>query len=124
MPVGPARTLQRSQIRRNGRLIWWEQGALTGAGPMPGSALGLHGHSVCATLIAARAALLAAALALLRETLGAGRRFCVTQMKDVLVARYLGDDSEAARHAMLAVWQQARWHLLQRVGLVPRIWNT
>ena len=121
---GGGKITQRSQIRRDGKLIWWEQGALTGAGPLPGSALGLHGHSVCATLIAVGAALPAAALALLRETLGSSGRFGVTQMKDVLVARYLGDDSEAARHAMLAVWQQARWHLLQRAGLVPRIWNT
>jgi len=124
---------QRNAIRRDGKLIWWEQGALQGAGALQGSALGFDGRSVCATLIAvgapagapAGAPLTAAALAALREiVVGGEARFGVTQMKDVLVARYLGDDSEAARRAMLEVWQRLRPHLIGRAGLVPRIWNT
>jgi urease accessory protein len=124
---------QRSAIRRDGKLIWWEQGALQGAGALQGSALGFDGRSVCATLIAvgapagapAGAPLTAAALAALREiVVGGEARFGVTQTRDVLVARYLGDDSEAARRAMLEVWQRVRPHLIGRAGLVPRIWNT
>jgi len=120
---------QRSAIRRDGKLIWWEQGALQGAGALQGSVLGFDGRSVCATLIAvgapAGAPLTATALAALREiVVGGEARFGVTQTKDVLVARYLGDDSEAARRAMLEVWQRLRPHLIGRPGLVPRIWNT
>lgn len=120
---------QRTRIRRGGTLLWWEQGALAGAGAMQGSVLGLGGHTVCATLIAVGKVLPATLLASLRESgadgnLEPGARFGVTQMKQVLVARYLGDDSETARRAMLAVWQRLRPDLLQRAGQVPRIWNT
>lgn len=116
---------QRSAIRRDGKLIWWEQGALHGAGPLQGSALGFDGRSVCATLIAAGAPLPPTVLAGLRGiVVGGAARFGVTQTRDVLVARYLGDDSEAARRVMLEVWQRVRPHLIGRAGLVPRIWNT
>ncbi|MDC8760945.1 urease accessory protein UreD [Janthinobacterium fluminis] len=119
------RITQLTQVRRGGRLVWWERGVLAGGGDMLRSPLGLHGHSVCATLLAVGRALPADALAGLREA-GAdgGARFGLTQMKGVLAARYLGDDSEQARRAMLAVWRRLRPHLLGRAAQVPRIWNT
>jgi hypothetical protein len=50
---------------------------------------------------------------------GAGGASCapasragLSQVKSVFVARHLGDDSEAARAAMLRVWQAVRPHLL------------
>lgn len=116
---------QRTQIRRDGKLIWWEQGALAGGGASLRSPLGMGGHSVCATLLAAGRVLPAAALASVREAgLAAGARFGVTQVKGVLSARHLGDDSEQARRVMLAVWQRLRPFLLERAAPVPRIWNT
>ena len=116
---------QRTQIRRDGKLIWWEQGALVGGGATLRSPLGLGGHTVCATLVGVGKVLPAAALASMREIdIDDGARFGVTQMKGVLLARYLGDDSETARRAMLAVWQRLRPHLIGRVAHVPRIWNT
>jgi urease accessory protein len=42
----------------------------------------------------------------------------------VFVARYLCDDSEAARAAMTRAWQVLRPHLLGRAAQAPRIWNT
>jgi urease accessory protein len=50
--------------------------------------------------------------------------FGVTQLKSILVARYLGDSSEAAKQLMTGVWQQLRPVLLGREAIVPRIWNT
>ena len=116
---------QRTQIRRAGKLLWWEQGALAGASAHLQSPLGLNGNSVCATLIAVGPVLPAVLLGSLRALpVTGGAAFGVTQMKSVLLARYLGHDSEAARHAMLAVWRQLRPHLLGREAVVPRIWNT
>ncbi|CDG83508.1 urease accessory protein UreD [Janthinobacterium agaricidamnosum] len=116
---------QRTQIRRGGKLIWWEQGALAGGGALLRSPLGLHGHSVCATLIAvgqqAPAALLAAVRAI---AVPPGSSFGASQVKGLLVLRYLGDDSEQARRVMLAAWQLLRPFLLDRAAVVPRIWNT
>ncbi|MBJ7313896.1 urease accessory protein UreD [Rugamonas sp. CCM 8940] len=122
---GAGRISQRSQIRRGGKLIWWEQGVLLGG--RLDSPLGMRGASVCATLIAAGKPLPAALLGELRDDLGAlagAVNVGVSQAKGVLVARHLGDDSELARHIMLAVWRRLRPHLLERVAVVPRIWHT
>ncbi|MEG1325015.1 MAG: urease accessory protein UreD, partial [Janthinobacterium sp.] len=37
---------QQVQIRRGGRLLWWEQGELAGGGALMASPLGLGGHTV------------------------------------------------------------------------------
>lgn len=123
---------QRSSIRREGKLIWWEQGTMVGG--RLDSPLALNGHTVCATLIAAGKALPAAVLAALladiradiKEDLGVDgeHRFGVTHTRGVLVARLLGDDSETARRLMLTVWRRLRPHLLEREAVTPRIWQT
>lgn len=110
---------QRTQIRSAGKLVWWEQGAI---GPAAlASRFGLGGATVCATLIGVGSPVPATLLASMRAldpALG------LTQMKSVLVARWLGDDSEAARHALIKVWQSLRPHLLGCEAPLPRIWNT
>ncbi len=115
---------QRSSIRRDGRLIWWEQGAMLGG--RLDSPLALGGKTVCATLIAAGKPLPAAVLSEIRADIaGDGEHvFGVTQTKGVLVARHLGDDSETARRLMLTVWRRLRPHLLGRAAVTPRIWQT
>jgi urease accessory protein len=112
---------QHTSIRRGGRLLWWEQGVLAGGGAAMGSALGLAGHSVCATMVGVGRPAPAPLLAALRSSDAA---LAVSQVKSVFVARYLCDDSETARHAMTRVWQAVRPHLLGRAATVPRIWAT
>ena len=118
------RIRQRSSIRRDGRLIWWEQGDILGG--RLDSPLALNGRTVCATLIAAGKSLPVAVLNEIRADIAADGEhvFGVTQTKGVLVARHLGDDSETARRLMLAVWRRLRPHLLQREAVTPRIWQT
>lgn len=113
---------QRSQIRRSGQLIWWEQGALLGG--QSASPLILDGHTVCATLIAVGKAPAASVLADIRAEFDASIRFGITHTKGVLVARHLGDDSELARRIMLTVWRHLRPHLFGRAAVTPRIWQT
>ena len=115
---------QRSSIRREGRLIWWEQGAMLGG--RLDSPLALNGKTVCATLIAAGKTLPASVLSDIRADIAADgdHLFGVTQTKGVLVARHLGDDSETARRLMLTVWRRVRPHLLDRKAVTPRIWQT
>jgi urease accessory protein len=115
---------QRSSIRRDGRLIWWEQGAMLGG--RLDSPMALNGKTVCATLIAAGKTLPASALSEIRADIAADGEhdFGVTQTKGVLVARHLGDDSETARRLILAVWRRLRPHLLAREAVTPRIWQT
>lgn len=111
---------QHTRIRLAGKLVWWEQGAIT-PGPAMDGLLGLRGCTVCATLIAVGAPVPAALLATLRAL---DPRLGLTQMKSVLVARYLGDDSETARQALVRVWQHLRPHLLGCAAPLPRIWQT
>ena len=118
------RIRQRSSIRREGRLIWWEQGDMVGG--RLDSPLALNGRTVCATLTAAGKPLPAAVLNEIRADIAADGEhvFGVTQTKGVLVARHLGDDSETARRLMLNVWRRVRPHLLEREAVTPRIWQT
>lgn len=113
------RIRQRTRIRQEGRLLWWEQGILTPAAIA--SPLGLGGASVCATFLAVGTPPPAPLLAAIRA---ADQTLALSQVKSVFVARWLGDDGEAARAAMLRVWQALRPHYLARAARVPRIWNT
>ncbi|VXB31232.1 urease accessory protein UreD [Massilia sp. 9I] len=111
---------QRTRIRQGGRLVWHEQGRLDG-GDALASPLGLGGRHVCATLLAVGPPAPPALLAGLRSGDAA---LGLSQLKSVFVARYLCDDSEAARHALARVWQALRPHLLGLEARPPRIWNT
>jgi urease accessory protein len=119
---------QRTTIRRNGKLIWFEQGSLSGGTPSMSSPLALNGKTVCATLTAAGGALSSALIGALREEgaemAGNSGAFGMTQLKSVLVVRYLGDSSETAKQLMTLAWQRLRPALLGREAVVPRIWNT
>jgi urease accessory protein len=148
---------QHTTIRRDGKLLWWEQGTLDADSGDMQSMLALGGYTVCATLIAVGAAgdkpfpsELLASLRKLgkpdpREGLGEREepvsrmsgdsrglhiaedptaRAGVTQIKNLLVARYLGHSSAAARSWTSAAWQQIRPALTGRAASVPRIWHT
>ncbi len=116
---------QRTRIRRDGKLIWFEQGRLQAGTPAMTSPLGLAANSVCATLIAVGKQVPPALLQAIREELEPlAPGFGITQLKHALVARYLGTRSALARHAMLTAWRHLRPVLIGHPGVTPRIWNT
>ncbi|HYD61818.1 MAG TPA: urease accessory protein UreD [Noviherbaspirillum sp.] len=119
---------QSTSIRRDGRLVWFEQGELTADSTAMSSPLGLAGRTVCATLIGVGRPVPNGAITAIRETcstgLAASELFGVTQMKSVVVVRYLGDSSEAAKRLMTQAWRTLRPLLAGREAVVPRIWNT
>ncbi|MEB0139307.1 MULTISPECIES: urease accessory protein UreD [unclassified Undibacterium] len=122
---------QCSRILRGEQLIWHEQGSIEGAGAAMQSPLGLAGRSVCASVLGCGNPLSAAALQALRaqsSALLAAREETalggVSQMKSVIVARYLGNSSETARLWQQLVWQHLRPALMGREAVVPRIWQT
>jgi urease accessory protein len=122
------RVMQSTSIRRNGKLIWFEQGSLAGGSASMRSPLGLAGKTVCATLIAVGKIMPATIVNAIREESGgiaSGlEMFGATQMKSLFVARYLGDSSETAKHVMIDVWKRVRPELNGREAMMPRIWNT
>ncbi|MDB5825592.1 MAG: ureD [Herminiimonas sp.] len=136
---------QKSRIRRDGRLVWFEQGRIAGGGRDMRSPLVLAGRSVCATLVAVADVIPPTLPALLREAgealLAADKvdngnntddanktngqdAFGVTLMKHVLVVRYLGNSSETARRIMTRAWQTVRPQIMGHDATPPRIWNT
>ena len=128
---------QSIKIRRAGQLIWVEQGSLRGGSAAMSSVLGLADHTVCASLIAVSktgpAALTSTHLTSLRDEaqalleqagVAAVSQFGVTQIKTVIVVRFLGDASEIARQLMLLAWRHLRPVVIGREAVELRIWNT
>ena len=115
---------QCTRIRRDGKLVWFEQGVLTAGDASMTSTLGLAGKTVCATLIAVGKTVSATLIGALRMAGDGEGAYGVTQMKSVVVVRYLGDSSETAKRLMMSAWLELRPALLGREGVVPRIWNT
>ncbi|MFZ6848923.1 urease accessory protein UreD [Undibacterium sp. RuRC25W] len=122
---------QRSSIFRDGKMIWFEQGRIGGADAAMQSPLGLNGKSVCAMVLACGHTLSSDQLQQLREQTvaliseGEPEAACgVTQMKTVIVARYLGHSSEIAKQWQQLVWQHLRPVINANQAVIPRIWNT
>lgn len=113
-----------TRVSRDGRLLWLERGRLAPGAPVLAADAGLAGHTVVGTMLAAAGPvgdeLLAACRALApREGTGA-----VTRLPGLLVARYLGDEGEAAREYFAALWHFIRPALAGREAATPRIWGT
>ena len=85
-----------------------EKGEIEGGGRLMQSPTGLGGRSVFGTMIATYEG---ARLAV--------PELAMTQLPGLLVARYLGDSSEAALRAFTLVWK-----LLRPSAVEPRIWST
>jgi urease accessory protein len=123
----------RTELRRDGRRQWLEQGRLSGGDPLLTSPVGLAGHSVCATLLAAGAvwngdSLDEAAgglLAACREVPPGEAGLCgITRLPGVLIARWLGDSSEDARNYFTALWMLLRPAMKNAAAQLPRIWSS
>ncbi|WP_153109900.1 urease accessory protein UreD [Propionivibrio limicola] len=116
-----------TRIERHGQPLWLERGRIEGADPMLASVAGWAGASVGGTLLATLQPgdEIAALLETCRSIAPAdGAEHALTALPNLLVARYLGHNSEAARLWFAALWQSLRPALLGRPALTPRIWNT
>lgn len=116
------------RVERGGAPIWLERGGFDGADPMLASPAGWAGHGVGGTLLCAFPDLPRQAAGLLEAlraiTPGDGASHGITALPGVLVARYLGDNSEAARLWFARLWQTLRPACCGRPAVPPRIWNT
>lgn len=116
-----------TRIERAGQPLWLERGRISGNDPMLKSAAGWAGASVCGTLLVTlphgkTPPTLLDACRAIRPADGADHG--VTALPDMLVARYLGHSSEAARHWFVELWTLLRPPLLGRPAIPPRIWKT
>ena len=116
------------RIDRAGKPLWLERGGFTGGDPMLASPAGWAGATVCGTLLCSFPELLQQAAGLL-ETCRAiapadGALHALSAPPGILVARYLGDSSEAARLWFAELWKILRPAGFGRPAVIPRIWNT
>ena len=114
----------RTVIRRDGRIAWLERARLEGGSDLLDSSLGLAGEPVFGTLLAAGPQLEAGLVAACREPQPLAGTGAVTCVPGVLVARYLGASSEAAREYFAQLWRIVRPALAGRDAVPPRIWQT
>ena len=116
------------RVERGGAPIWLERGGFDGADPMLASPAGWAGHGVGGTLLCAFPDLPRQAAGLLEALRaiapGDGASHGITALPGVLVARYLGDNSEAARLWFARLWQTLRPACCGRPAVPPRIWST
>lgn len=128
--AGSGERFTRGELRTSTRLlrgeqpVWLERGRIAGGDALLESPVGLDGHTVSGTLLAAAPEIEANLVSACREILPDRGEGAITRLPGVLVARYLGDASEAARHWFVALWRLLRPALLQREAVEPRIWRT
>jgi urease accessory protein len=116
---------QRFEIWRDGAPLWWERNALTGGAPVLQTAWGFAGHSVIATLVAVgRTPQLLPELRRVLSAMDCPGEFSISQLREVVVCRYLGDSAEAARAGFIEVWRLLRLALWNVEACPPRIWST
>jgi len=111
-------------VLRAGKPLWMECGSMEADGLLTRSVAGLGGKTVCGTLIAAAENVDAVDLPGCRALTAKSGETAVTRLPQVMVARYLGDSSEAAKQYFAALWQQVRPVVAARAAVAPRIWST
>jgi urease accessory protein len=114
----------RTSIRRDGRLAWLERARLAGGSDLLDSPLGLAVEPVFGTMLAAAPRIDAGLVAACREAHPGAGSGAVTCLPGVLVARYLGASSAAARSYFEALWRIVRPALAGRDAVEPGIWQS
>ncbi|MBI3716618.1 MAG: urease accessory protein UreD [Betaproteobacteria bacterium] len=114
-----------NEIWRDDRCLWRERGGLSGGDPLFDSPIGLAGRKISATLVAAGHDVSPQVLAACREVAaGDDAQAGITRFPDVLIARWLGDDSEEAKRYLIALWTLLRPAMRKLPADPPRIWAT
>jgi urease accessory protein len=113
-----------TRLRREGRLCWEERGAFDGGAPLLQARAGFAGEPVFATLWATGAPISRATLDACRTLpIAGGGRGAVTELPDILLARYLGPSTEEALAWFTALWALLRPAIADREAVRPRIWT-
>ena len=111
-------------VRRANRLLWLERGRIDGGGRLLQSPAGLGGKPVFGTLFASSVTLDRDLVTTMRNEMPESGDGTMTLLPGILLARYLGDSSEAAKRYFGALWRILRPALAGREAIEPRIWRT
>lgn len=128
--AGSGERFQRGHIRnrvtilRDGKPLWIERGGIEAGGLLALAAAGLGGKTVCGTMLAVAENLESIDLGACRDLVAEAGETSITRLPGLMVVRYLGESSEAARRYFVAVWEHLRPVVAARAAVAPRIWNT
>jgi urease accessory protein len=114
----------RMTIERDGKPLWFERARLAGNEGALESPAVLAGQPVAATMLAAADQLNPSVLEACRGIKPLRGEGAVTLLSGLLVGRYLGVSSEAAKFYFIKLWQILRPALIGRTAVEPRIWRT
>lgn len=114
----------RTSIQRDGKALWLERAQIEGGGAALDSLVVMNGQSVAGTLVAASPRVNHDVLNLCREARPLAGTGGVTAMPGLLIGRYLGGSSEAAKNYLIRLWRVLRPALIGRDASEPRIWRT
>jgi urease accessory protein len=116
------------RIDRAGKPLWIERGGFAGGDAILHSPAGWSGATVCGTLLCSFPELPQQAVSLLEACRAIAptddASHGLSALPGLLVARYLGDNSEAARLWFAELWKILRPACCGRPAVIPRIWNT
>jgi urease accessory protein len=113
-----------TRLRRAGRLRWEERGSFDGGAALLRARAGFAGKPVFGTLWAAGPEAPRGVVDACRAVpLGDAGRGAVTQLPEVLPARYLGPSTEEAVAWLTALWSLLRPTYAGRDAVRPRIWS-
>jgi urease accessory protein len=112
------------RVMRAGRALWIERGTLEPDCAALESSVGLGGRSVFGTLVVAGPDVDDAVLAACRALSPGEGEGAVTRMPSLMLARFRGESSEAARQYFTALWRVLRPSVAGRDAAEPRIWRT
>ena len=109
---------------RAGEPLFVERAHYTSTTPVLDAPWGLGGRPVVGTLVAVGGAPPDIARALERAVTTTAGRFAASELREVVVARYVGADVEEALRAFRAAWQVLRNACFGVDAIEPRIWRT
>lgn len=113
-----------ARLTRDGRPAWIERARAGPGSAFALSAAGLGGCSVMGTMVVAAPVIDDAWLAAARASMPREGESAATRLPGVLLARYRGRSSEAAREHFASIWRELREPVMQRAAIEPRIWRT
>jgi urease accessory protein len=114
----------RTLIERGNRPVWFENARLEGTAAALQSPAVLAGRPVVATLLAVSDKLDSTVLHMCRSVQPMTGDGAVTLLPGIIVARYLGGSSEAAKHYFVKLWHVVRPVVADREAVQLRIWQT
>ncbi len=113
-----------TRVTSDGKPVFIERGDIEGGSAQFDSPVALGGHSVCGTMLAIASRCDKEMLAACRKYLPERGEGAVSLLPGVLVARYLGDSSESAKHYFMQLRRVLRPAIMDCESTDLRIWST